>query len=273
MDKIATFLANRKTKDVLNKLSNAIGILYKPNNIRRMAKANKTAEELEIEKEDLRRRAEYRRREEDAAHQIRMESVVLKALPDINEDANPDSLDDDWKANFFDKCRNVSDKDMQSLWARVLAGEVNAPGTYSKRTLSCISDLGKKEAELFTTLCGFGWLIGEMVPIVFDSNEGMYNKHGVNFSTLSHLDSIGLVNFNSVIDVQRQHLPKKFSISYYGRKLALEMPNDTKNTLSVGNVRLTQIGQELAPICGSKPVSGFWEYVIKKWRQYSPTEI
>ena len=35
-------------------------------------------------------------------------------------------MEEDWIANFFDKCRIVSDSEMQSLWARVLAGEANA---------------------------------------------------------------------------------------------------------------------------------------------------
>ena len=46
---------------------------------------------------------------------------------------------------------------MQILWARVLAGEANAPGTYSKRTVNLLSDFDKSDAELFTKLCGFGW--------------------------------------------------------------------------------------------------------------------
>jgi hypothetical protein len=41
-----------------------------------------------------------------------------------------------------------------------LAGEANRPGSFSKRTLSTVSDLDKRDAEVFTTLCRFGWRIG-----------------------------------------------------------------------------------------------------------------
>ncbi len=63
---------------------------------------------------------------------------------------------------------------------------------------------------------------------------------------------------------------KRFDVFYYRRKLTLEMPNDTDNTLKLGEVLLTKVGWELAPICGSKPVDGFWEYVKGHWSGYLP---
>jgi hypothetical protein len=38
--------------------------------------------------------------------------------------------------------------EMQNLWAQVLAGEANSPGTYSKRTVNFLSSLDKKDAAL-----------------------------------------------------------------------------------------------------------------------------
>ena len=58
---------------------------------------------------------------------MNMEGITAKALPLLNENAGPDSMDNDWIVNFFDKSRIVSDDEMQNLWSRVLAGEANAP--------------------------------------------------------------------------------------------------------------------------------------------------
>ena len=44
-------------------------------------------------------------------------------------------------------------------------------------------------------------------------------------------------------------LPKNIIVSYYGRQLVLEMPNDTDNRLAIGIVIFTRVAQELAPIC------------------------
>ena len=67
-----------------------------------------------------------------------------------------------------------------------------------KRTVNFLSDLDKSEAELFTKLCGSGWMIGSVVPLVFDVHAAIYNNYGINFNTLSHLDSIGLIQFDGL---------------------------------------------------------------------------
>ena len=245
---------------LIKKISSAAGILYGLEKIAEAeAKAALIKARSDIEITDLQRRAANRWMAEEAQRQKNMEDITDKALPQLDENAKPESMDNDWVANFFDKCRIVSDDEMQRLWSRVLAGEANAPGSYSKRTVNFLSDLDKADAELFTKLCGFGWQIGNIVPLVFDVQAEIYNKYGINFGTLSHLESIGLVQFSHLTGFLRRKVPKKFNVSYYGRALILEMPRDADNELKDGKVLLTRIGQELAPICGSKPVDGFWE--------------
>ena len=258
---------------LIKKISSAAGILYGLEKIAEAeAKAALIKARSDIEITDLQRRAANRWMAEEAQRQKNMEDITDKALPQLDENAKPESMDNDWVANFFDKCRIVSDGEMQGLWSRVLAGEANAPGSYSKRTVNFLSDLDKAEAGLFTKLCGFGWQIGNVVPLVFDVQAEIYNKYGINFSTLSHLESIGLVQFDNLAGFINQNLPKKFDVLYYDRALVLEMPQDAGNPLQIGKVLLTRIGQELAPICGSKPVDGFWEYVKDQWKEYSPEE-
>ena len=261
---------------LIKKISDAVGILYEPRQIKRVAKAKAKAALIEAQSEieiaDLHQRAENRRKAEEARRQKNIEDITVKALPHLNENARPDSIDNDWVANFFDKCRIVSNDEMQGLWSRVLAGEANTPGSYSKRTVNFLADLDKTEAESFTKLCGFGWRIGDFVPLVFDIQAEIYNKNGINFNTLSHLESIGLVHLSVITSFINQKLPKKVPTFYYDRALILELPHDADNTLEIGTVLLTRIGQELAPICGSKPVEGFWEYVKDQWAEYSPEE-
>lgn len=259
---------------LIKKVSNAVGLLFEPRHIKRIAKAKAEAARIEAQSEieitDLHRRAMLRWIEEEAQRQNNMEDITAKALPLLNENAKPDSIENDWIVNFFDKSRIVSDNEMQDLWSRVLAGEANAPGTYSKRTVNFLSDLDKSEAELFTKLCGFGWQIGTIAPLVFDFKAEIYKSNGINFSSLSHLDSIGLVQFNHLTGFRLLDLSKSILLQYYGKPLHLNLPKDSSNELDIGKVMFTQIGQELAPICGSKPVEGFWEYVGSKWENFLP---
>ena len=259
---------------LVKKISNAVGVLFEPRQIIRVAEAKAEAAKIEAQSEieitDLHRRAARRWIGEEAQRQRNMESITAKALPQLNENATPSSVEDDWIVNFFEKSRIVSDNEMQELWSRVLAGEANDPGTYSKRTVNFLSDLDKGEAALFTKFCGFVWVIGNLVPLVFDVQAEIYNKHGINFRALQHLDSIGLIKFESLTSFLRQDVPKRFTVNYYGRPLNLEMSKDAGNNLEIGNTLLTRTGNELAPICGSKPVEGFLEYVKDKLKQYLP---
>lgn len=208
--------------------------------------------------------------EEEALKQKNIEDITNQAVPLLSENTDAGKMNDDWVINFFDKSRIVSDHEMQALWARVLAGEANSPGTYSKRTVNFLGDLDKVDAHLFSKLCGFGWLIGDVVPLIFEISEKIYEENEITFSALSHLESIGLIQFNSLSGFRRLQLPKKFHVLYYGESLQLEMPKEENNELAIGNVLLTKIGQELAPISGSKPVDGFREYVKEKWKAQLP---
>jgi hypothetical protein len=255
---------------LIEKISDAIGGAFKPSQIVRVARAEVEAERLkaqgQIQISDLQRRAFHRFLEEEAKKQNNIENITKKALPELNDDSRPDQLEDDWITNFFDRCRLISDQEMQRLWSRVLAGEANAPGTYSKRTVNLVSDLDKSDAELFTRLCGFTWVIANMVPLIYEVQNAIYNRHGINFITLSHLESIGLIRFDPLGGFQQIKLPKNFDVSYYGTQVSLEMPNESDNTLDLGNVLLTKVGEQLAPICGSQPVDGFLDFIRDKWR-------
>ena len=257
---------------LIRKVSNAVGGLFAPHQIKRLAKAEAkaalTKAQSEIDVTDLHKRAVHRWINEEAQRQNNMENIIARALPQLSESANADSVENDWIVNFFDKSRIVSDEQMQDLWSRILAGEANAPGTYSKRTINFLSDLDKVDADLFAKLCGFVWANGALMPLVFDVDAGVYNEHGINFGTLSHLDSIGLVTFNNLTGFRRCGVPKTCPVHYFGRPLLLEMPTDADNDFDIGNVVFTRIGNELAPICGSQPVDGFWEYVNDRWKKH-----
>ena len=260
---------------LIKKISKGVGGFFEPFQVKRLAKAEAAAAVIKAQSDiqitDLKYRAVHRWIEEIARDQQNMEAITAKAVPQLNENANPNAMDDDWIVNFFDKSRKVSDGEMQALWARVLAGEANAPGTYLKRAVNFLLEMDKAEAELFSKLCRFGWTIsGHIVPLIFDFDEEIYNRHGISFTTLSHLDSIGLIQFDSLSGFILRQFPKSVVVDYCDKPLHLEMPKDTDNNLEIGYMLLTSVGEELAPICGSEPVDGFLEYVKDNWKHYLP---
>ncbi len=267
---------SKPANTLIKKVSSAVGGVFEPWQIKRVAKAEAEADLIkansEIEITDLHRRAMSRFVEEEATKQENMEEITKKSLPHLNEESDPNEMDDDWVTNFFDKSRIISDNEMQNLWAQVLAGEANSPGTYSKRTVNFLSSLDKKDAELFQTLCRYCWFIGDLVPLIFDAQNDIYNKNGINFNSLTHLDSIGLINFGGISSFSRQQLPKKFAVLYCGKPLVLTMQNEKNNTLNIGQALFTQIGAELVKISQSPGIAGFDEYVKEKWKAHIPDD-
>jgi len=256
---------------LIEKISNAVGGLFRPYQIIRTAKAEAEAEriraEAQIQISDLQRRAFYRWLDEEARKQGNIEDITRLALPEVKEESQPEKIEDDWIANFFDKCRLISDSEMQQLWSKVLAGEANAPGTYSKRTVNFLSSLDKADAALFTELCTFVWVVGNVIPLVLNVQGEVYSRHGITFDSLSHLDSIGLIRFDSLAGLFETELPKRLSTNYYGQRVDLEFQNESGNRLEIGHALLTRIGGQLAPICGSKPDQAFFDYVVNCWKQ------
>ena len=116
---------------LINKIANAVGGTFKPQQMRRVAKAESEVAIIEattqIKITELERRAMYRLLSEQANLQNNMESIIRLALPEVNEQAKPEQIENDWVINFFDKCRLISDEEMQVLWARILASEANSP--------------------------------------------------------------------------------------------------------------------------------------------------
>ncbi len=59
----------------------------------------------------------------------------------------------DWTARFFEEVQDVSSEEMQGLWSKILAGEVERPGSTSTRTLAILRNMDRSTAGLFSHLC------------------------------------------------------------------------------------------------------------------------
>ncbi len=114
-------------------------------------------------------------------------------------------------------------------------------------------------------------MIGNVVPLIFDVQASIYNDHGINFNSLSHLESLGLIQFNHLSSFKRLRLPKSATVFYYGQPVTLSFPTAADNDLDLGKVLLTRAGQQLAHVCESKPVDGFFQHVKEKWIAQSLT--
>lgn len=262
---------SKPANTLIEKISEAIGGVFKPWQTRRVAKAEADAEQIKalskIETSQLEQRALQRFVYEEAKKQNNIESITGQSLPQLNEGAKPEQIEDDWITNFFDKCRLVSDEEMQGIWARILAGEANAPGKFTKRTVNFMESLDKQDAQLFTKLCAFNWILGDIQPLIYDPNAEIYTTNGISFSVLKHLDAIGLISFESLSGYKRQGYPQETVAVYKNAPFVLKFQKEKDNEINIGKVLLTSIGKELASICVPETIAGFDQYIIDEWKK------
>ncbi|MFT7015800.1 MAG: hypothetical protein ACJAY7_001746 [Pseudohongiellaceae bacterium] len=253
---------------LIEKVSNAVGVLYEPRRIRKRAEAEADAEKIKalagIELSEIQQRGIERLVQQEARKQENIENITAEAAGQLPPNAKTENLEEDWIAHFFDKCENVSNKDMQSLWSRLLAGEATNPGTYSKRTVDFVATMDRGDAELFTRFCQFTWVVGEPTPLIFESGDAIYTDNGINFSALKHLDAIGLISFESATGYRRHGYGKETIIFYYGQPTRVVFPAEKNNQIELGKALFTQAGKELVSICGAKRNQEFYEYAIDK---------
>lgn len=256
---------------LIEKISAAVGALYEPRQIKRIAQAEAEAEKIkalaQIEISAIQQRALIRMVQEEGRNQENIERITAGAAEQLDSNADPSKMENDWIANFFEKCKTISDSEMQSLWSALLAGEANRPGTFSKRTIELVSSLDKQDAALFTKLCGFAIFGGEVFPIVLDHNAELYRKAGINFAALNHLESIGLIRYGGIQTFLLEHLPQRFAFTYFGKPLLFQMTAPSENKLEIGMVMLTKAGQQLARICGATPVPEFPAYLVSEYKK------
>lgn len=253
----------------LNKVGKAAGIWYEPIHNKRIAKAKVEADSILIKGEfenERQRRAFQRLLHEEERNQANIESITEQSTEHLKDTAKPENMDDDWLTDFFDKAKKVSDAQMQSLWAKILAGEANQPGTFTKTTLQLVAVLEKSDAEMFASVCRFAMYLGSLETVIFDVNDDIYKEHNAGFATVNHLEDLGLLSLNHLTGYGRQQVPRKFWISYGSTRLGVEMP-EGQTDFPIGTALLTSSGRQLIRLTNAQAVPGFIEYACEKWKK------
>lgn len=255
---------------LVEKISDAIGGAVKPWQIKRIAKAEAEAETTkalaQFQFPELQRRAMHRLLHEETQRQLNIENVTAKALPLVKEQATPEDIEQDWLVNFFDKSKLVSDEQMQDVWGRILAGEANSPGTFSRFTINTLGNLEKHDAELFSKICSMCWMIMEPTPLIYNLNDGIFKQSGITLLALADLERLGLVHLGKMSGYEFDNAHETETLIYQDQKFEVTFPNGS-TALNVGRVLLSRVGSDLFKVCTTAPNHDHLNYVLKKWEE------
>src|SRR5262245_24260966 len=144
------------------KLFECVAMWYKPKAIVKEAKAIAEAQLIvakgEIATRKLFQRAAIRFVNTETRRQENIDATVEEASTLLPPTASGEPVSSDWMAAFMDNCQDVSEPEMRSLWAKILAGEVAEPNTFSRRTLNLLKSLDRQDAECFAKYCSISFI-------------------------------------------------------------------------------------------------------------------
>lgn len=208
---------------LIETVSAGIGKLYEPTHIKRMAKAKAIEigkiEEAIISTNDLPtlynegkvtidgtdyseilKRAENRIRFQEIRKQRNIDLVVFNAAKELNSSSktvSADPVDIDWTIRFFQSVDNLGSAEMLSIWAKLLAGEIIQPGSFSLRTLDVLKNLTSLEAQMFQIICSTTLKSNDSFCFVF-SDKSLLNAACIKNIMIAKLEDCGLINATSI---------------------------------------------------------------------------
>ena len=193
---------------------------------------------LEINRQDIAQSIEFQGRKRLANTKAVLEGAANELGDKEVADHEPDP---DWTARFFDCVQDVSSEDMQKIWAKILAGEVESPGRTSLRTLDTLRNMTKRDAEMFSDICPF--VIGDGFVFYDDSVKAL---SALALSNLLHLEDCDLVNLERGLESVRQWREENYIVLDLQRDALMVTSNGAPGgPLRIPVVRLTSSGREL----------------------------
>ncbi|KXJ56185.1 MAG: hypothetical protein AXW17_13775 [Colwellia sp. Phe_37] len=202
----------------------------------------------------------YRRKKLDELRQQRnMEEIMLRAAQYCSDATITDRADQDWFSHFVRLAEGISNKTMQNLWAKILAGEISHPGSYSLKTLQMFRTMSITEAKLLAKACSLAVSDcrkknirvisgGYQIPKLFNFfNRQRQQRLDLNQAGLSYADILTLADNHLVFEQEAEShaLAKgeKIQFNYNGKPLSFTAK---KNDAILTFYKFTPIGTELA---------------------------
>ena len=267
---------------LLDTISGAVGKWWEPTQIKRLADAK--AHEIDTISEALRansdipivynkgeitadttefdslvKRTQNRLAYQEICKQRNIENVanVAYSLLDGEEKVSSEPVSPEWIMRFLNSVEDISNEQMQVLWAKILAGEVKRPNSFSLRTLDVMKNLTVREAQLFSAIAPYVLnCFGDDAKSYLDyfiptlaSEEFDLKKYGLTFANLNALSDAGLLSSQTMLNVAITISPNEKEYIFSNHQ-AIEIVNNNAEKVKLTHLAmiLSSSGIELLPI-------------------------
>ncbi|MBL4764116.1 MAG: TIGR03899 family protein [Colwellia sp.] len=203
--------------------------------------------------------------------QKNIETIMEKTFAYCANKSIDKRTDLDWFDRYIALAENVSNKTMQDLWAKILAGELYRPGSYSLKALKIFRDMSIVDAKLLAKACSLA--VKDQSKKNIRIISGAYQQPGIfNFFDKDRQKYINLshfgLNYADILSLADNHLLYQqesesgimasgdtLNFNYNGLPLKL---NGKKPNTALQFYKFTPIGAELAHLISDKPNDDFF---------------
>ena len=193
-----------------------------------------------------------------------------------------DQFNPEFRRRWILEASNVSDETLQDLWARLLAGELESPGSVSNDTMSIARDLNKERAGEFQTLCSAALCYWDRRPMIIvgcgSPGGNSLQPFGLSYEVLMRLAHHRLISndMNShtefaAVAYQRGIPVRQQEAAWLLCRAGDTKPNDA--TRRIKGVLFTPAGKELFAVVLKTPNQAYTAAMLKTLEQDGWTTI
>jgi uncharacterized repeat protein (TIGR03899 family) len=187
----------------------------------------------------------------------------------------------DWFNRYITLAEDVSNNTMQDLWAKIFAGELSRPGSYSLKALKVFRDMSIVDAKLLAKACSLA--VKDQSKKNIRIISGTYQQPGLfNFFAkdrqvhvdlshfgLNYADILSLADNNLIYKQESESsmMASGETLNFYYNgsplKLSCKKPN-----IAIQFYKFTPIGTELANLISDKPNDDFFTVLKQQLRHH-----
>ena len=207
---------------------------------------------------------------------------VLQENKDDNLSENQPEISHDWLNSYEDIAENMSSEEMQLRFAKILAGEIKKPSSFSIKSVKMLSEIDTNTAILFAKLCGcsivkkfqltggiFHYQDVRLVAMGGQLGANCMQKFALGYAQLTKLQENGLISseLNSYMQYgmsiisptsNKVTMPLYYQNNPYALRQQEEKPAQ-QSEFKIHGVSLTTAGTELYSVIDAISNDGHFE--------------
>ena len=189
-----------------------------------------------------------------------------------DEDNKEHSYNFDWFIRFYEEAGNVSNDQMQEIWAKLLAGEVLGKEKYPIRIIDVLKNMESNDAILFNKICSN--CIKSNDNYFLPNYDEIINRLGLTYSDIMSISELGLIYNDSTL-VLRAPLSSDEKNLIFNRNLCIgiKRANSMRDTFEIKQFPLTTIGKYFMDLFGECCTDEDFAYFAKMLNRSTEIEV